>query len=325
MFNEQVGGQIAWLLPLAAVGARRRAVAHTPRPRTDRARAGWILFGTWAVVHVVVFSAQQGIFHPYYVSALAPAVAALAGVGAGDDVAAGRARHGRASPRSTLAIVGTALASPSALLAPHAGLRAVAARRDPGGGGVAALGSVALRCRARSPRRRSPSRPSPARSPWLAGPGGLRVANRRPARSTATTSLRRRRRRAAWAAVRRRRRVRGRRLGQQRADLVPQGQPGLREVPRRRHGLADHRRDHHRHRQAGRHDRRLQRRRPGAHGRRARGDGRRRRAPVRPPSEGGGGGGPGGGNSDITSWVQEHGTAVTDAGTTGGTLYRVSA
>ena len=38
-----------------------------------------------------------------------------------------------------------------------------------------------------------------------------------------------------------------------------------------------------------------------------------------------GGGGPGGGNSDITSWVQEHGTAVTDAGTTGGTLYRVSA
>ena len=42
-------------------------------------------------------------------------------------------------------------------------------------------------------------------------------------------------------------------------------------------------------------------------------------------SEGGGGGGPGGGNSDITSWVQEHGTAVTDAGTTGGTLYRVSA
>jgi 4-amino-4-deoxy-L-arabinose transferase-like glycosyltransferase len=37
------------------------------------------------------------------------------------------------------------------------------------------------------------------------------------------------------------------------------------------------------------------------------------------------GGGPGGGNSEITSWVQEHGTAVTGAGTTGGTLYRVSA
>jgi hypothetical protein len=33
-------------------------------------------------VHVAVFSTQKGIFHPYYVSALAPAVAALAGIGA---------------------------------------------------------------------------------------------------------------------------------------------------------------------------------------------------------------------------------------------------
>jgi 4-amino-4-deoxy-L-arabinose transferase-like glycosyltransferase len=49
--------------------------------RTDRERAGWILFGTWALVHVGIFSTQQGIFHPYYVSALAPAVAALCGAG----------------------------------------------------------------------------------------------------------------------------------------------------------------------------------------------------------------------------------------------------
>jgi hypothetical protein len=32
-------------------------------------------------VHAAVFSSQQGIFHPYYVSALAPAVAALVGMG----------------------------------------------------------------------------------------------------------------------------------------------------------------------------------------------------------------------------------------------------
>jgi 4-amino-4-deoxy-L-arabinose transferase-like glycosyltransferase len=82
MFNEQVGGQVAWLLPLAAVGLVAGLWATRRAPRTDRARAAWILFGVWALVHVAVFSLQRGIFHPYYVSALAPAVAALAGAGA---------------------------------------------------------------------------------------------------------------------------------------------------------------------------------------------------------------------------------------------------
>ncbi|MEO8691068.1 MAG: glycosyltransferase family 39 protein, partial [Solirubrobacteraceae bacterium] len=81
MFNTQVGGQIAWLLPLAAVGLVAGLWAARGAPRTDLRRAGFVLFGVWAVVHVVLFSFQQGIFHPYYVSALAPAVAALAGGG----------------------------------------------------------------------------------------------------------------------------------------------------------------------------------------------------------------------------------------------------
>ncbi len=81
MFNEQVGGQVAWLLPLAAAGLVVGLWRTRRAPRTDLARGAWILFGLWAVVHVAVFSAQKGIFHPYYVSALAPAVAALAGAG----------------------------------------------------------------------------------------------------------------------------------------------------------------------------------------------------------------------------------------------------
>ena len=32
MFNEQVGGQVAWLIPLAAIGLLRRAVADPTRP-----------------------------------------------------------------------------------------------------------------------------------------------------------------------------------------------------------------------------------------------------------------------------------------------------
>src|SRR4051812_9393918 len=81
LFNAQVGGQIAWLLPLAAVSLGAGLWHTRGRARTDIGRAGWLLFGAWAIVHAVIFSSQKGTFHPYYVSALIPAVAALAGGG----------------------------------------------------------------------------------------------------------------------------------------------------------------------------------------------------------------------------------------------------
>jgi 4-amino-4-deoxy-L-arabinose transferase-like glycosyltransferase len=81
MFNAEVGGQVAWLLPLAGVSLVAGLWLTRRAPRTDLRRAVWVLFGLWALVHVAIFSSQQGIFHPYYVSALAPAVAALAGAG----------------------------------------------------------------------------------------------------------------------------------------------------------------------------------------------------------------------------------------------------
>ena len=54
LFNEQVGGQIAWLLPLAAV-----SLAIGLWKTRGLARAGFTLFGVWALVHVGVFSTQQ--------------------------------------------------------------------------------------------------------------------------------------------------------------------------------------------------------------------------------------------------------------------------
>ena len=76
-----LGGQIAWLLPaaLVAIGvglwATRRAVRH------DVARAAIIVWGGWLICTAAVFSYMQGIFHEYYTVALAPAIAALIGIG----------------------------------------------------------------------------------------------------------------------------------------------------------------------------------------------------------------------------------------------------
>jgi 4-amino-4-deoxy-L-arabinose transferase-like glycosyltransferase len=81
LFNTQVGGEISWLLPLAAAGLLAGLWARRGAPRTDVARAGYILWGVWLVVHAVVFSFASGIFHAYYTVAMAPAVAALAGGG----------------------------------------------------------------------------------------------------------------------------------------------------------------------------------------------------------------------------------------------------
>ncbi len=51
-------------------------------PRRDRTRAAFLLWGGWLLVTMAVFSFAQGIIHPYYTVALAPAIGALVGMGA---------------------------------------------------------------------------------------------------------------------------------------------------------------------------------------------------------------------------------------------------
>ena len=81
LFDDQLFGQIAWLIPLAmvclVVGMFRRRWAH----RADLAFAGYLLWGSWFVVTAIVFSYMSGIIHSYYAVALAPAIAALVGAG----------------------------------------------------------------------------------------------------------------------------------------------------------------------------------------------------------------------------------------------------
>jgi 4-amino-4-deoxy-L-arabinose transferase-like glycosyltransferase len=78
LFNDAVGAQIAWLLPLAALGA---AVALWTWRRDSRRLAAVVLWGGWFALYGVVFSLAEGTFHSYYTSAMAPAVGALIGIG----------------------------------------------------------------------------------------------------------------------------------------------------------------------------------------------------------------------------------------------------
>jgi 4-amino-4-deoxy-L-arabinose transferase-like glycosyltransferase len=83
MFGSEFGTQISWLLPAALILLIAGLAWRGRRPRTDRVRAAFILWGGWLIVTGVVFSLGQGIIHPYYSVALAPAIAALVGMGAG--------------------------------------------------------------------------------------------------------------------------------------------------------------------------------------------------------------------------------------------------
>ncbi|SDN52348.1 4-amino-4-deoxy-L-arabinose transferase [Klenkia soli] len=83
LFDAEIGGQVAWLLPAALVLGVAGLVAVGRRPRTDPARAGLLVWGSWLLATGLTFSLMAGIFHAYYTVALAPAIAAVVGIGGG--------------------------------------------------------------------------------------------------------------------------------------------------------------------------------------------------------------------------------------------------
>jgi 4-amino-4-deoxy-L-arabinose transferase-like glycosyltransferase len=84
LFNAQLGGQVGWLLPFSFAGLAAGLWLRRRAPRTDRARAGYLMWGLWLAVHALVFSFMSGIIHSYYAVAMAPAIGALVGAGAVD-------------------------------------------------------------------------------------------------------------------------------------------------------------------------------------------------------------------------------------------------
>lgn len=81
IFNNDFGPNIAWLLILALASGGLLLWILRKTPRTNRGRAAVIFWILWLIIHIVIFSMTSGVIHPYYVVVMAPAVAALVGIG----------------------------------------------------------------------------------------------------------------------------------------------------------------------------------------------------------------------------------------------------
>jgi 4-amino-4-deoxy-L-arabinose transferase-like glycosyltransferase len=81
IFNTDFGPNIGWLIPFALVGFIVFIIKLWRAPLNDAKRAHVLFWFGWTVLHIAVFSIVSGVIHPYYVVVLAPAVAALTGIG----------------------------------------------------------------------------------------------------------------------------------------------------------------------------------------------------------------------------------------------------
>ena len=89
LLSSGLGDQAGWLLGFAVVAGLGVLVAS--RLRRSDPRTGWLIaVGGAFLVSAVVFSYASGIFHPYYVSFLAPFTAMLIGAGVGEALGGGR-------------------------------------------------------------------------------------------------------------------------------------------------------------------------------------------------------------------------------------------
>ena len=80
LFREELGGQIGWLLPLALLSVLALAWQRRPNVREDRKLQSLVFWGMWLLTMGIFFSVA-GFFHEYYMTEMAPAIAALCGIG----------------------------------------------------------------------------------------------------------------------------------------------------------------------------------------------------------------------------------------------------
>ncbi len=94
LFNLGMGDQVMWVVLFAVAALIGGAAIVVRRRVVDDHTGSLIIFGCWALVSYPILAFAKGTFHNYYVSALAPAVAGLCGIGVGLVRRGGRAAAG---------------------------------------------------------------------------------------------------------------------------------------------------------------------------------------------------------------------------------------
>ena len=105
LFNAGMGDQVMWLVPVAFAAAVVGLVDSIRRRRRDARLGSLVMWLGWSIVVYLLFAFAEGTFHNYYVSLLAPPLAALVGVGV--ELAA-RARS-RGAVLAGIVVLGTAV------------------------------------------------------------------------------------------------------------------------------------------------------------------------------------------------------------------------
>jgi len=80
--NNGMSDQIIWLLPIAVLGFIAASLKEKLKPKlNNRKKQALVLWVMWLLPEFIYFSFTTGLFHPYYLTMLAPPIAALAGIG----------------------------------------------------------------------------------------------------------------------------------------------------------------------------------------------------------------------------------------------------
>ena len=81
LFSGQLAAQTLWLLPLAVFAFAWGGTKDDTRVPSHPARLALSFWFAWILIYALVYGYAGGIIHYYYLSTMAPAVAALAGIG----------------------------------------------------------------------------------------------------------------------------------------------------------------------------------------------------------------------------------------------------
>lgn len=80
--NNSLSDQIIWLVPIALIGFAAAAFKEKLKFPFDNSRKlSLVLWFMWFLPEFIYFSFTKGLFHPYYLTMLAPPAAALSGIG----------------------------------------------------------------------------------------------------------------------------------------------------------------------------------------------------------------------------------------------------